>query len=89
MIHEFFFYSLQRPSFLFDLRRVASRFPPPTKPRRLFARLKVHVAIMIGNEQSANGNSKSCFSVEINAGSSRAGRAGDQPVTQELSCLAG
>lgn len=65
-----FFYSLQLLPFLFGSRRVTSHFPPPAKQRLPFALLNLYIAIIISNEKSANGNLNSCFSVEINAGSS-------------------
>lgn len=89
MICKFFSYSLQPPSLLFGWRRVVSHFPLLEKPSLPFALLNLHVVIIISNEKSANGNLSSCFSVKIDAGSSWAGGAGAEPVSQELSCLAG
>lgn len=89
MICKFFSYSLQLPSLLFGWGRVVSHFPLLAKPSLPFALLNLHVVIIISNEKSANGNLSSCFSVKIDAGSSWAGGAGAEPVSQELSCLAG
>lgn len=80
---------LQLPSFLFGSRRITSHSPLSAKQRLPFALLNLHMAIIISNEKSANSNLKELLFSRMNAGSSWASRAAAEPVSQELSCLAG
>lgn len=84
-----FSYSLWVSSFLFSSERVVPHFSLPAVQRLPFALPNPHVVIIISYEKSANGNLSSWFSVKIDAGSSWAVRADTEPVSQELSCLAG